>query len=284
MSRRPRGREEPPAARMPADWRRLAGAARRASRRAHSPDSRQRVGAALEGKRGKVYAACNVENSSFGLTICAERAALFRAVAEGERKFRRLAIYTPDAAPVSPCGACRQVLAEFCHRLPILSLGRGGRGKEFDLAAFVAAEAKKDEKERVKAVTLIFWSLQCPSGVACTKRIKAMAEDSKGKPVLVLGVNSNVNESGEAWKEYLRKAGADVRVLMDADGAVARQFGAKAVTTTVVLDVGGVLRYWGAIDNGKDLGQDGREAYVENAMKAISEGKEVTPAKTSPKG
>lgn len=157
-------------------------------------------------------------------------------------------------------------------------------GKEFDLAAFVAAEAKKDEKERVKAVTLIFWSLQCPSGVACTKRIKAMAEDSKGKPVLVLGVNSNVNESGEAWKEYLRKAGADVRVLMDADGAVARQFGAKAVTTTVVLDGGGVLRYWGAIDNGKDLGQDGREAYVENAMKAISEGKEVTPAKTSPKG
>jgi cytidine deaminase len=93
-----------------------------------------RVGAALEGRSGKVYIGCNVENSSFGLTICAERAALFRAIAEGEREFRRLVIYTPDGGPLSPCGACRQVLAEFSPRLRILSVGRGGLRREFNLA------------------------------------------------------------------------------------------------------------------------------------------------------
>ena len=116
------------------DWGKLAAAARRASRRAYAPYSSLRVGAALEGRSGKVYIGCNVENSSFGLTICAERAALFRAIAEGEREFRRLVIYTPDGGPLSPCGACRQVLAEFSPRLRILSVGRGGLRREFNLA------------------------------------------------------------------------------------------------------------------------------------------------------
>ena len=122
------------ATRARTEWDRLLAAARRASRRAYAPYSSFRVGAALEGRRGRVYVGCNVENSSFGLTVCAERAALFRAIAEGDREFRRLAIYTPDAGPLSPCGACRQVLAEFSSGLRIVSLGRAGRRREFSLA------------------------------------------------------------------------------------------------------------------------------------------------------
>lgn len=116
------------------EWEELTGAAEAAGARAYAPYSHLRVGAALEGADGRVYAGCNVENSSFGLTICAERAALFRAVAEGERELRRLVIYSPEAAPLSPCGACRQVLAEFCRDLAILSIGRGGIRRRFQLA------------------------------------------------------------------------------------------------------------------------------------------------------
>ena len=116
------------------EWEKLIAAARVASGEAHAPYSELHVGAALEGGEGGIYIGCNVENSSLGLTICAERAALVRAVAEGERAFRRLVIYTPDAGPLSPCGACRQALAEFCRELPIVSLGRGGLRREFELS------------------------------------------------------------------------------------------------------------------------------------------------------
>ena len=116
------------------DWDHLLSAARAASQRAYAPYSNLRVGAALEGESGAVYAGCNVENSSLGLTVCAERVALGCAVAQGESTFRRLLIFTADAGPLSPCGACRQVLAEFCRQLPILSVGRGGVRRRFDLA------------------------------------------------------------------------------------------------------------------------------------------------------
>jgi cytidine deaminase len=116
-------------------WERLVAAAQAAGRQAHAPYSGIHVGAALEGMGGDVHAGCNVENSSFGLTVCAERAAVFRAVGEGERQFARLVIFTADAGPLSPCGACRQVLVEFCREgeLPILSVGRGGVRREFSL-------------------------------------------------------------------------------------------------------------------------------------------------------
>ena len=117
-----------------ADWERLIAAADEVSRHAHAPYSRLRIGAALEAEGGAVYTGCNVENSSFGLTICAERVALHCAVAHGVRKFKRLVIYTADAEPLSPCGACRQVLMEFVPRLPILSIGRRGLRREFELA------------------------------------------------------------------------------------------------------------------------------------------------------
>ncbi len=97
------------------DWDALVSAARAAARFSHSPYSRYPVGAALLGADGVVRGGCNIENASYGLTMCAERVALFKSVSEGVREFRALAIVggTPDS-PAWPCGACRQALAEFC--------------------------------------------------------------------------------------------------------------------------------------------------------------------------
>ncbi|MFB3880038.1 MAG: cytidine deaminase [Armatimonadota bacterium] len=116
------------------EWERLVAAAREVSRNAHAPYSRLRIGAAIEAADGTIYSGCNVENSSFGLTVCAERVALQCAVAAGARSFTRLAIYTSDAGPLSPCGACRQALVEFSPDLAIRSVGRGGLQRDFELA------------------------------------------------------------------------------------------------------------------------------------------------------
>lgn len=100
---------------------------------AYSPYSGFAVGAALLGVDGSLFTGCNVENISFGLTMCAERVAVGRAVASGIRNFARLAIASDSAVPVVPCGACRQVLAEFSPGLRILSTTTRGERTEFRL-------------------------------------------------------------------------------------------------------------------------------------------------------
>jgi cytidine deaminase len=97
----------------------LVGAARRAREFADAAFSRFKVGAALETADGSVVTGCNIENATYGLTICAERVAMFKALSEGHRAFTRIAIVADTEAPTPPCGACRQILWEFGGNLEI---------------------------------------------------------------------------------------------------------------------------------------------------------------------
>jgi cytidine deaminase len=99
---------------------RLVVAARGVREFAMAPYSRFKVGAALLGSSGRIYTGCNVENASYGLTVCAERVALLKALSEGERSFTLIAVVAEPEAPTPPCGSCRQLLWEYCGDLPIV--------------------------------------------------------------------------------------------------------------------------------------------------------------------
>jgi cytidine deaminase len=126
-----------PAALTATQRRRLTAAARRAATAAYAPYSRFSVGAAVLMADGRVFTGCNVENASFGLTNCAERTAVFAAVAAGSRRLRAVAVFTPTPSPTLPCGACRQVLHEFGPEAQVLSICAGAGHVETTLAALL---------------------------------------------------------------------------------------------------------------------------------------------------
>jgi cytidine deaminase len=113
----------------------LAAAAIAARERARAPFSGFRVGAALEDEEGRIFAGCNIESASYGLTVCAERVAAFRAVAEGARGFRRIAVAADTDALTPPCGACRQVLWELCGDIEILLVNLKGAVESMRLSS-----------------------------------------------------------------------------------------------------------------------------------------------------
>ena len=98
---------------MDYNYKSLMEKAKEASKMSYSPFSKFAVGAGVLTKSGKIYSGCNIENSSFGMTICAERCAIFKAISEGEKEILAVAIYSPNEDDCYPCGACRQVMYEF---------------------------------------------------------------------------------------------------------------------------------------------------------------------------
>jgi cytidine deaminase len=111
----------------------LIAAACGAREHAHAPHSSFRVGAALETAEGTIVTGCNVENASFGLTMCAERVALLKALSDGHRLFARLVVVTDTAEPAPPCGACRQLLWEFAGDIPVHLANLGGEQRRYNL-------------------------------------------------------------------------------------------------------------------------------------------------------
>jgi cytidine deaminase len=109
----------------PAKLKALIAAAKKASRTAYCRYSDFRVGAAVLGKSGAVAAGCNVENASYGLTICAERNAVFQLIGQGETEIAAVVVYTPTSSPTAPCGACRQVLNEFGPAMDVVCVCDG---------------------------------------------------------------------------------------------------------------------------------------------------------------
>jgi len=115
---------------------------------AYTPYSNFKVGAALLAKSGRIYIGCNIENSSYGASVCAERVALFKAVSEGEREFSELAIATDTKKPVMPCGICRQVLAEFAPKLKIYAATLNGKVEETTLDKILPDAFTKEDLRR----------------------------------------------------------------------------------------------------------------------------------------
>ena len=115
----------------------LVAAATAARARAAAPYSHFHVGAALLAEDGRVFGGCNVESASYGLTICAERTAVFKAISEGARRFRAVAVVTGADEPTSPCGACRQVLWDQCRDIAVVMATTGGRLEETTLATLL---------------------------------------------------------------------------------------------------------------------------------------------------
>ncbi len=115
----------------------LIAAARTAREHAHAPYSNFRVGAAVRAKSGRIFTGCNVENATFGLTLCAERVAMFKAISEGERGFDAVAVVADTETLTPPCGACRQILWEFCGDAEVVLANLNGKVERYRLSALL---------------------------------------------------------------------------------------------------------------------------------------------------
>ena len=127
--------------------------ASQAQKKAYAPYSRFKVGAAILAGSGRVYTGCNVENGSLGLSICAERVALFKAVSEGERVYRQIAISSSQRQGVTPCGACLQTLAEFAPDIKIIYRDKRGDIKTKGLEGFLSRPfvfGRKDTRKEMR--------------------------------------------------------------------------------------------------------------------------------------
>jgi len=113
----------------------LIEAALKARENAHAPFSKFKVGAAVMDSSGRIHTGCNIENATYGLTLCAERVAIFKAVSEGGRDFTRVAVVADTDTLTPPCGACRQILWEFCGDVEIVLGNLNGRTETHRLAA-----------------------------------------------------------------------------------------------------------------------------------------------------
>jgi len=111
----------------------LVQAALAAREHAHAPFSGFKVGAALEDEDGRIHTGCNIENVTYGLTLCAERVAVFKAMSEGARHFRRIAIAADSSALTPPCGSCRQILWEFCGDIEVMLVNLEGKTESLHL-------------------------------------------------------------------------------------------------------------------------------------------------------
>ncbi len=116
----------------------LINKAKNAREHSYSPYSRFKVGTALRTKNGMVFTGCNIENSSYGLSICAEREAIFKAISAGERDLDTIAIVTDSNKLITPCGACRQVMWEFSKDMTVIVANLKGEKKEFKIKELLA--------------------------------------------------------------------------------------------------------------------------------------------------
>lgn len=121
-----------------------------ARKMAYAPYSNFKVGAAVQGKSGKIWIGCNVENSSYGLTCCAERNAIFKAVSDNEQEFEAIAIVADRDTLTAPCGACRQVILEFGDEIKIISANLNGDWKEYKITDLVPFAFRGDFLRRDK--------------------------------------------------------------------------------------------------------------------------------------
>src|SRR6201996_9725720 len=118
---------------FPPKARSLLEAALAAREHAHAPFSKFKVGAAIEDENGRVFTGCNVENATYGLTICAERVAIFKAISEGADKLKRVAVIADTDTLTPPCGACRQLLWEFCSDAELVLANVSGKRESLSL-------------------------------------------------------------------------------------------------------------------------------------------------------